>query len=162
GRRCFAVVGVHHELDERIQFDRVEPVACGVADDGDAVLQPGRVEVGEGDFGRGTVVADAREPGDVGDTAGQPQHPRPVAPYEQGNRTAWRGDQFAGRGAHTVMGAVDVDGRTGKQWADHVDGLDEPVDPRRTLVESDACRVVLGLHVARAESQFESAAGDRG
>ena len=60
------------------------------------------------------------------------------------------------------MGAVDVDGLTGKQWAEHVNGLDEPLDPRPTLVESDACSVVLGLHVARAESQLESATRDGG
>ena len=60
------------------------------------------------------------------------------------------------------MGAVDVDGLAGKQWPDHVDRLDEPVDPRATRVEPDARGVVLGFHMAGTEAELEAASGDRG
>ena len=115
----FPVIGVHDELNQGVEFDRVEPVACGVAHHRDPLLETCRIEVGQPDFGGVPVVREAGQPDDVGHPAGQLQHPGSVATDQQRHRLGGRSDQRTRVGMDPVVVAVEVHGLAAEQRAYH-------------------------------------------
>ena len=84
---------MHHRLNQRIEHDAVESVARGLAHHRDPVVQSGGVEVRQVHLGGVAIVAEAGQPDDVGDPAGELQHPGSVAADEQRDGHAGRSDE---------------------------------------------------------------------
>ena len=100
---------MHDELDERVEFDSVEPVARGLAHYRDPVLETHGVEMRQPHLRGVAIVAEPRQPHDVGDLTGQPQHPSAVAADQHRHPLGGCGHQLSGLGVHAVMRPVHVD-----------------------------------------------------
>ena len=160
----FPVIGVHDELNQGVEFDRVEP-RSPAASRTTAIRssRPAAVEVRSAPTSRGVpVVREADQPDDVSHPAGQLQHPGSVAADQQRHRlrrarrpahpsSSWTGSASPSK----VNGSPPSSARITSTDSTSRD------DPRAGRVERDADGVVLGLHVPGPDAELEPTAGHR-